>query len=87
MVFGTLLNGMYFRQCNWWLIYWYDLHAGIGVLESYTERVSRLRNFEYGKARMWGSLGWATATFFAGRNINVNPDYILLWQLFQAYYF
>ncbi|MEX6039867.1 oligosaccharide MFS transporter, partial [Providencia hangzhouensis] len=50
-------------------------HAGIGVLESYTERVSRLRNFEYGKARMWGSLGWATATFFAGRNINVNPDY------------
>ena len=50
-------------------------HAGIGVLESYTERVSRQRNFEYGKARMWGSLGWAAATFFAGRNINIDPDY------------
>ncbi|WP_373417881.1 MFS transporter, partial [Vibrio parahaemolyticus] len=47
----------------------------MGVLESYTERVGRLRNFEYGKARMWGSLGWAAATFFAGRNINIDPDY------------
>ncbi|GAB1440743.1 hypothetical protein MASR2M36_35280 [Providencia sp.] len=27
------------------------------------------------KAEPWGSLGWAAATFFAGRNINVDPDY------------
>lgn len=25
-------------------------NAGIGVLESYTERVSRIRGFEYGRA-------------------------------------
>ncbi|EEG83696.1 oligosaccharide:H+ symporter [Proteus penneri ATCC 35198] len=50
-------------------------NAGIGVLESYTERVSRIRGFEYGRARMWGSLGWASATFIAGHNINIDPNY------------
>jgi len=48
--------------------------AGIGALESYTERVSRILGFEFGKARMWGSLGWATATFFAGFLFNINPN-------------
>ena len=46
---------------------------GIGVLESYTERVARQSQFEFGKARMWGSLGWAVATFFAGLLFNINP--------------
>nr|WP_282552131.1 MFS transporter [Providencia rustigianii] len=68
--------------------------AGIGALESYTERVSRIAGFEYGRARMWGSLGWAGATFFAGILFNINPNYnfamgsvsalifiILLWRL------
>lgn len=54
-------------------------NAGIGVLESYTERVSRIRGFEYGRARMWGSLGWASATFIAGHNINIDPNYNFLW--------
>ncbi|MEY0541027.1 MFS transporter [Providencia rettgeri] len=76
MVFGTLLKwNVFLGSAIGGLFIGMTFHAGIGVLESYTERVSRLRNFEYGKARMWGSLGWATATFFAGRNINVNPDY------------
>lgn len=68
--------------------------AGIGALESYTERVSRILGFEFGKARMWGSLGWAVATFFAGMLFNINPNLnfwmascsaaiflLLLWQL------
>lgn len=66
VVVGSLLGGLFIGM---------TFHAGIGVLESYTERVSRLRDFEYGKARMWGSLGWAAATFFAGRNINIDPNY------------
>lgn len=66
VVIGSLVGGLFIGM---------TFHAGIGVLESYTERVSRLRDFEYGKARMWGSLGWAIATFFAGRNINVDPNY------------
>ncbi|MGK7246536.1 MFS transporter [Buttiauxella agrestis] len=49
-------------------------NGGIGVLESYTERVARQSTFEFGRARMWGSLGWAVATFFAGLLFNINPD-------------
>ncbi len=48
--------------------------AGIGAIESYVEKVGRKYNFEYGKARMWGSLGWAAATFFAGQLFNIDPN-------------
>nr|WP_282873777.1 MFS transporter [Escherichia coli] len=60
-VFGGLFIGLTFN-------------GGIGVLESYTERVARQSTFEFGRARMWGSLGWAVATFFAGLLFNINPD-------------
>ncbi|CRG49244.1 MULTISPECIES: MFS transporter [Yersinia pseudotuberculosis complex] len=59
-IFGGLFLGLTFN-------------GGIGVLESYTERVARQSTFEFGKARMWGSLGWAVATFFAGLLFNINP--------------
>ncbi|MFB6328412.1 MFS transporter [Pantoea deleyi] len=60
-VFGGFFIGMTFN-------------GGIGVLESFTERVARQSSFEFGRARMWGSLGWAVATFFAGLMFNINPD-------------
>ncbi len=60
-VFGGLFIGMTFN-------------GGIGVLESFTERVARQSAFEFGRARMWGSLGWAVATFFTGLMFNINPD-------------
>lgn len=63
---GSILGGLYVGM---------TFFAGIGVLESYTERVSRIRGFEYGRARMWGSLGWASSTFIAGHNINIDPNY------------
>lgn len=47
--------------------------AAVGALEAYAERTSRMQGFEFGKVRMWGSLGWAIATFFAGRLFNINP--------------
>ncbi|PSS47326.1 MFS transporter [Enterobacter sp. FS01] len=59
-VFGGIFIGLTFN-------------GGIGVLESYTERVARQSQFEFGKARMWGSLGWAVATFFAGLLFNIDP--------------
>ncbi|MDZ4992542.1 oligosaccharide MFS transporter [Clostridium perfringens] len=48
--------------------------AGVGAIESYIEKIGRKYNFEYGKTRMWGSLGWALATFFAGQLFNINPN-------------
>ncbi len=60
-IFGGLFIGMTFN-------------GGIGVLESYTERAARHNSFEFGRARMWGSLGWAVATFFAGLLFNIDPQ-------------
>lgn len=49
--------------------------ASCGAVESYIEKISRKYDFEYGRARMWGSLGWAVTTFFAGQLFNINPSY------------
>ncbi|MFF0742597.1 oligosaccharide MFS transporter [Streptomyces sp. NPDC004111] len=48
--------------------------VAVGTLESYIERLGRFHGFEFGRARMFGSLGWAAATFFAGRLFNIDPD-------------
>ena len=47
--------------------------AGVGAVETYIERVGRNTGFEFGKARMWGSVGWAIATFFTGQIFNISP--------------
>lgn len=52
--------------------------AGAGFLESYTEKISREYNFEFGKTRMWGSLGYAVAAFGAGTLLSINP-HINFW--------
>lgn len=65
LIGGALVGGLFIGA---------TFFAGIGALESYTERVSRIVGFEFGRARMWGSLGWASATFFAGFIFNVNPN-------------
>ena len=61
----AILGGIYFGIA---------FGAGVGALETYIERVSRFSGFEFGKARMWGSLGWAAATFAAGRLFNIDPN-------------
>ncbi|MEU6106874.1 oligosaccharide MFS transporter [Streptomyces albidoflavus] len=48
--------------------------VAVATLESYAERLSRFHGFEFGRARMFGSLGWAAATFLAGRLFNIDPD-------------
>lgn len=65
IILGALLGGVYLGA---------TFSSGIGALESYIERVSRIIDFEYGRARMWGSLGWAAATFFAGFLFNIDPN-------------
>lgn len=64
-ILGAIIGGIYLGVA---------FLAGVGAIESYIEKISRKYNFEYGKSRMWGSLGWASATFFAGQIFNVNPN-------------
>lgn len=49
--------------------------AGSYAIESYVDRVGRKYGFEYGRARLWGSLGFASAAFFSGHLYNMNPAF------------
>ncbi|RMA94886.1 MFS transporter [Priestia megaterium] len=69
VLIGAMIGGLYLGVA---------FLAGIGAIETYIEKVSRKYKFEYGKSRMWGSLGWAAATFFAGQLFNINP-HINFW--------
>lgn len=69
VLIGAIIGGLYLGVA---------FLAGIGAIETYIEKVSRKYKFEYGKSKMWGSLGWAAATFFAGQLFNINP-HINFW--------
>lgn len=62
---GAILGGIYLGVI---------FNSGCGVIDSYIDKISRRYSFEYGRVRMWGSLGWAAAAYIVGRNINDNPD-------------
>ncbi len=47
--------------------------AAVGLLEAYSERMSRTYGFDYGQARGWGSLGYAVAALFTGFIFTINP--------------
>ncbi|NMP27310.1 oligosaccharide MFS transporter [Rahnella sp. SAP-1] len=64
MLLGMLLGGAYLGTAYL---------AGILVFESYADRYSRAFGFEFGRVRMWGSLGWAIAAIFSGQLFNINP--------------
>lgn len=48
--------------------------AAVGLLEAFSERVSRTYGFEYGQARGWGSLGYAIAALFTGFMFTISPS-------------
>ncbi len=47
--------------------------AGSFALESFADRAGRAYGFEYGRVRLWGSLGFAFAAFFCGNLFNRDP--------------
>ena len=53
----------------------FAFNAGVGALESYTERFGRVAGFEFGHARTFGALGWASAVAITGILINIDPHY------------
>ena len=58
---GAILGGIYLG---------FIFNAGYGVIDSYINKVS----IKYGRARMWGSFGWAAATYTTGIAMNINPN-------------
>jgi oligosaccharide:H+ symporter len=47
--------------------------SGGYAVESYVDRIGRACGFEYGRVRMFGSLGFATAASFSGHVFNIDP--------------
>ena len=64
---GALAGGLYIG---------FVFSAGSGAIEAYVEKVSRHSHFEYGKARMFGCLGWGLCTSTAGILFSVNPAFV-----------
>ncbi len=52
--------------------------AGCAVIESFMEKAGRIYNFEFGRARAWGSLGAAVGVFCAGRAFNYDAE-LIFW--------
>ena len=48
--------------------------GGVGIVESYCERASRHIGLEYGKARLWGSLGYALSASTVGFFLALDPQ-------------
>ncbi|MFT4217191.1 MAG: oligosaccharide MFS transporter [Micropruina sp.] len=48
--------------------------AAVGLLEAFSERMSRTYGFEYGQARGWGSLGYGVAAPGTGFIFTINPQ-------------
>ncbi|WP_085248392.1 oligosaccharide MFS transporter [Gilliamella mensalis] len=47
--------------------------AGMGLIDSYCEKISRAFGFEFGQCRTWGCIAYAVGTFIAGILISLNP--------------
>ncbi len=69
-----LLNSIYIGAVVGGFFCSLTFFAGVGAVETYIERVGRTTGFEFGKARMWGSVGWAIATFFTGQIFNISAS-------------
>ncbi len=64
---GALSGGIYIG---------FVFSAGSAAIEAYVERVSRNNFFEYGKARMFGCLGWGLCASTAGMLFSVDPAFV-----------
>lgn len=62
---GAVAGGLYLG---------FTFMAGSYALESYVDRVGRRYGFEYSRARLWGSIGFASAAAFSGRLYNLDPS-------------
>ncbi|QNK47064.1 MFS transporter [Brevibacterium sp. PAMC23299] len=67
IVIGAILGSVYLSAV---------FNGGVGVVESYIERVSRNNGFEYGRVRLFGSIAGATASLIGGVMFVKNPNSI-----------
>ncbi|TYE37662.1 hypothetical protein DJ508_30895, partial [Klebsiella michiganensis] len=52
------------------------LNAGAPAVEAFIEKVSRRSNFEFGRARMFGCVGWALCASIVGIMFTINNQFV-----------
>ncbi len=63
---GSIVGGIYLGFC---------FNAGAPAVEAFIEKVSR-RDFEFGRARMFGCVGWALCASIVGIMFTVNNQFV-----------
>ena len=67
ILLGSIVGGIYLG-----FIY----NAGAPAIEAYIEKASRRSNFEFGRARMFGCVGWALCASIAGIMFTINNQFV-----------
>lgn len=75
IIIGALLGGLYIG---------FVFSAGCGTIEAYVEKVSRQSFFEYGRARMFGCIGWGICATCSGLLFNIDPTLVFWMGSFAA---
>ena len=64
---GSIVGGIYLGFC---------FNAGTPAVEAFIEKVSRRSNFEFGRARMFGCVGWALCASIVGIMFTINNQFV-----------
>ncbi|WP_075180697.1 MFS transporter [Pantoea sp. 1.19] len=67
ILLGSIVGGIYLG-----FIY----NGGAPAIEAYIEKVSRRSQFEFGRARMFGCIGWAICASIAGIMFTINNQFV-----------
>lgn len=67
IILGAMAGGIYLG---------FVFLAGMGAVEAYVDKLSRLSNFEFGQVRMYGCFGWGICASFVGYMISININMV-----------
>ncbi|RRO01913.1 MFS transporter [Pectobacterium aquaticum] len=67
IVLGSIVGGIYLGFIN---------NGGAPAIEAYIEKVSRRSQFEFGRARLFGCLGWALCASIVGIMFTINNQFV-----------
>ncbi|MBS0850010.1 MFS transporter [Citrobacter sp. JGM124] len=67
ILLGSIAGGIYLG---------FVYNAGGPAIEAYIEKVSRRSHFEFGRARMFGCIGWALCASIAGIMFTINNTFV-----------
>lgn len=76
-VFGPLIQvNIYLASIVGGIYLGFIYNGGAPVIEAYIEKVSRRSHFEFGRARLFGCIGWAICASIAGIMMTINNEFV-----------